>query len=653
MCGIAGIISAQPLTSIQHERVLRMSHALAHRGPDGIGTFLGSHVSLAMQRLSIIDLTGGWQPLYNEDKSLALIANGEIYNFVELRNQLQSRGHCFQSGSDAEVILHLYEDYGEHCLHHLRGMFAFALWDERRQCLFLARDRMGEKPIYLHEKDGVLYFASELKALLRMGGIDVQLDPTAVYQYFHFQYVPEPMTLIRGIRKLPPATHLTIVPRPWSVTERMYWRIEDAAPLDTDPAATIRAELERVSRLIVRSDVPVGVALSGGLDSGAIAALTAQAYPGQLRAFSVGYEGRPRYDERRKARAMADYLGIPLHEIEITTTEMVEAFPALVLRTDDPIADIACYGYDAVMRAARAQGVTVMLSGQGGDELFWGYAWITEALRQTVRKARWQPNGRPEWQRYFNWSLPSFGSRRDLFDWCLSVGGLTCAYDQFQRDRRTPNDRVVFFEQSPWYRTIRDTLPTILTDRFRHSIYETELWKPFTRPHPWSGLDVLFTKLICETYLLENGMAQGDRLSMASSVELRLPLIDYRLVETVVGLRKVQPDHALPPKTWLKRAVQDLVPDWLLNQPKRGFQPPGGDWSRGVLSRYGHALEEGRLVQLSILRPEIARSMARKPWGNPLAFTALVLELWCAAYLTQLSETGLMYAAARTESVLL
>ncbi len=332
---------------------------------------------------------------------------------------------------------------------------------------------------------------------------------------------------------------------------------------------------------------------------------------------------------------------------------MVEAFPALVLRTDDPIADIACYGYDAVMRAARAQGVTVMLSGQGGDELFWGYAWITEALRQTVRKARWQPNGRPEWQRYFNWSLPSFGSRRDLFDWCLSVGGLTCAYDQFQRDRRTPNDRVVFFEQSPWYRTIRDTLPTILTDRFRHSIYETELWKPFTRPHPWSGLDVLFTKLICETYLLENGMAQGDRLSMASSVELRLPLIDYRLVETVVGLRKVQPDHALPPKTWLKRAVQDLVPDWLLNQPKRGFQPPGGDWSRGVLSRYGHALEEGRLVQLSILRPEIARSMARKPWGNPLAFTALVLELWCAAYLTQLSETGLMYAAARTESVLL
>lgn len=200
MCGIAGIVSALPITSMQHERVLRMNDALVHRGPDGAGTFLGSHVSLAMRRLSIIDLSGGWQPLYNEDKSLALIPNGEIYHFVELRAQLESQGHRFRSRGDVEVIVHLYEEYGERCVHYLRGMFA--LWDECRKSLFLARDRMGEKPLYFFEQDGTLYFASELKALLRAGIIDFQFDLAAVYQYFHFQYVPEPMTMLKGVRKL-------------------------------------------------------------------------------------------------------------------------------------------------------------------------------------------------------------------------------------------------------------------------------------------------------------------------------------------------------------------------------------------------------------------------------------------------------------------
>ena len=384
MCGIAGIIGAQPLSSAQYDQVLRMSNSLTHRGPDGDGVFLGSHTILAMRRLSIIDLAGGWQPLYNEDKSLALIANGEIYNFIELRARLESEGHRFRSNSDIEVIVHLYEEYGEQCVHHLRGMFVFALWDERRKRLFVARDRMGEKPLYLYERDKALYFASELKALLRSGVVDFQLDPSAVYQYFHFQYVPEPMTPIKDIRKLPAATCLTICADPWSVTESVYWRMEDAPQLDGDPVATIRTELERVSELVVRSDVPVGVALSGGLDSGALAALVARTNPGRLTAFTVGYDGRPRYDERRDAQAVADYLSIPLHEVEIKTDDMVNAFPSLVFRTDDPIADIAGYGYDTVMNTARAHGVPVMISGQGGDELFWGYPWMTEALNQTI-----------------------------------------------------------------------------------------------------------------------------------------------------------------------------------------------------------------------------------------------------------------------------
>lgn len=372
MCGVAGIVSAQPMTSLQQERLLYMSDAMVHRGPDGAGSLLGSHVSLAMRRLSIIDLSGGWQPLYNEDKSLALIANGEIYNFVELRSQLESQGHRFRSRSDVEVIVHLYEEYGERCVDYLRGMFAFALWDERRKNVFLARDRMGEKPLYLFEQGDTLYFASELKALLRAGVVDFQLDREAVYQYFHFQYVPEPMTMIKGVRKLSAGTALTISIHPWSLRESRYWRMDDAPRLDDDPVSTIRTELERVSELIMRSDVPVGVALSGGLDSSALAALVARAYPGRLTAFTVGYEGRPRFDERREAKAIADYLSIPVHEVEIKTEDMVNAFPSLVWQTDDPIADIASYGYSAVMSTAHQHGVPVMLSGQGGTSSFGG-----------------------------------------------------------------------------------------------------------------------------------------------------------------------------------------------------------------------------------------------------------------------------------------
>ncbi|MBU6482454.1 MAG: asparagine synthase (glutamine-hydrolyzing), partial [Nitrospirae bacterium] len=353
MCGIAGIISKEPLQREHADQVARMSKAMLHRGPDGAGEFSSRHVALAHRRLSIIDLSHGQQPLYNEDSSLVLIANGEIYNFIELRSQLQERGHCFKTGSDCEVILHLYEEQGGDCVQQLRGMFAFALWDTQRQRLLLARDRMGEKPLYLCEQGGRLHFASELKALLRTGIIPFQLDPHAIDCYFHYQYVPEPMTPIKGVRKLPPATVMTIGINPWHVEERCYWHMEDAPPLEGDPAKLIRAELETISELIIRSDVPVGIALSGGLDSSAIAALAAKKYPGSMHAFSVGYSGRPFYDERAAAKALADHLSMPFHEIEISTGDMVDGFSELIGWRDDPIADISGYRYYAVMRAAR------------------------------------------------------------------------------------------------------------------------------------------------------------------------------------------------------------------------------------------------------------------------------------------------------------
>ena len=637
MCGIAGIVSKELLQGAHFDQVARMSKALIHRGPDGTGEFSARHVALTHRRLSIIDLSHGQQPLYNEDSSLVLIANGEIYNFVELRAQLQARGHIFKTGSDCEVILHLYEEHGSDCVQQLRGMFAFALWDIPRQQLLLARDRMGEKPLYLCEQNGRLYFGSELKALLSIGTIPFQLDPHAIDCYFHYQYVPEPMTPVKGVRKLPPATVMTITINPWQVKERCYWRMEDAPPLDGDPGERIRAELDTISELVIRSDVPVGIALSGGLDSSAIAALATRKYPGSMHAFSVGYPGRPFYDERADAKALADHLSMPFHEVEISTDEMVRGFGELIDRYDDPIADLSGYAYFAVMKAAREHNVPVMLQGQGGDELFWGYPWVTQAAEQTFRKSALGPTGSPKIGDYLKLGLlPESWSKRGLWNWGTSVGWVRTSWKEFQRDRLSPRDRAVFYDLTPDFHIARRLLRSVYNPGFMESLGASSAYDPFTVPAPWPRPDILLTRLICHTYLLENGITQGDRLSMASSVELRLPLIDHRLVETVIGLRKTQSDYHLPPKSWLRSALRGILPDWVMNRPKQGFRPPVKDWHRALFAKYGDKLNDGFLVQAGVLSPEGGRAFAKGPFTLgavvPLSFKALVLEMWCRRY---------------------
>ena len=637
MCGIAGIISKEPLQPEHAEQVARLSKGMLHRGPNGEGEFSAPHIAMAMRRLSIIDLAHGWQPLYNEDQSLVLIANGEIYNFIELRKQLQAKGHTFKTGSDCEVILHLYEEHGTDCVQHLRGMFAFALWDSRRCKLILARDRMGEKPLYLYERDGQIYFCSELKTLLYAGKVQFQLDPHAIDCYFHYQYVPEPMTPIKGVRKLPPATVMTISADPWHVEEWCYWRMEDAPPLEGDPAKLIRAALENISELIIRSDVPVGIALSGGMDSSAIAALVSKRYQGAMHAFSVGYPGRPFYDERANAKALADHLSMPFHEVEVSTDDIVDCFPELIGWQDDPIADISGYGYYAVMRAALEHNVPVMLQGQGGDELFWGYPWVTDAARQSFRKSSLGVTGEPKFGDYFKLNpVPEAWSKRGLWNWGTSLAGLRSSWEEFQRDRLSPREQAIFYDLTPDFRMARKNIGHCYEPQFIESLGMSSAYDPFTVPLPWPRPDILLTKLVCQTYLLENGMTQGDRLSMKNSVELRLPLVDYRLVETVIGLRKTQSDLRLPPKSWLKDAVKDILPDWVMNRPKQGFRPPVKEWHRALFTRYGSLLEDGFLTQAGVLTRQSARAFAQGPFPPgaivPLSFKALVLELWCRRF---------------------
>lgn len=647
MCGICGIITRKPLAPQQAEAVARLNTLLQHRGPDGEGVIRADHLCLAMRRLSIIDLTTGAQPLYNEDRSLALICNGEVYNFVELRKDLEARGHRFATRSDCETILHLYEDHGDDCVQHLRGMYAFALWDAKKRRVLLARDRMGEKPLYLVERGGgtagaEIVFSSELRALVQAGIVDLELDPGAIHEYFHYGWVPEPRCPIKGVRKLPAGHLLTIDVDTWTVKQRCYWRMEDSPPIETargDPATLIREQLERISEQIIRSDVPVGVALSGGLDSSVIAVLAQKNYPGIMQAITIGYQGTPWQDERSQARELAAHLGMPIHEVELTREDMLRSFPQMTIDRDEPIDDLSGIGYWTVMKRAREENLPVMLAGQGGDELFWGYAWLRQAAaatkrRNALRNGASGGNGSAVGLRdYLSLSRPPM-SYTGSVRWLKSLGGLGSGLRQWREDCRANPDCMVFYEQEPMFREAMATASALYTPQFAEQALRTDPRDVFTTPRPWPDIEVSMIRLIAETYLRQNGIAQGDRLSMAWSVELRLPLVDYRLVETVIGLTKARPSVAGLPKQWLRDAVRDIVPPFVMQRRKRGFGTPWRDWGRALSETYGNNVLDGFLRQHGVLS-ERGAAYARK-WLTPsrlflprqMANRALMLEMW-------------------------
>ncbi len=637
MCGISGIVSRQKLSPELLASVSRMNSAQVHRGPDGAGEFDVDNIALRSRRLSIIDPLSGWQPLFNEDKSLALIINGEIYNYIELRERLKASGHKFLTNADGEVILNLYEENGLDFLTHIRGMFSLALWDNSRRRLILARDRMGEKPLYLFETDGQLLFASEMKAILQSKLVAFELDAPAVNLYFHYQYIPEPMTAVKGVRKLDAGRMLIVDTDPWSVEEKIYWKMEDAARIDGDAPEAIRASLEDISELVVRSDVPVGVALSGGLDSSVVAAFASQK-KSDLRAFSVGYTGRPESDERSDAEKLAQYLRIPFFDVELDKRSIVDFFPELNFWRDDPIADIAGFGYSAVMKLAHEHGVPVMLQGQGGDELFWGYPELRRGLAQSKRKAalRRQPFSQSLVQSS-SLGLPAGHSVGELLAWARDLGGVRSAAREVRHWLKTP-ERPVFYDENTDFVSAVAQMQSIYGHDFATQIDAYAAYSPFSFAGGWDPPEIALTSLVCSTYLRENGIAQGDRLGMASSVEMRLPLVDHKLVETVIGLRKNRSDADLPPKHWLREAVKDVLPAWVLQRPKRGFAPPTREWHDAIFAAYGNSLKDGYLVDTGVLSGKAGMDLAKGefPEGSisPLSFKGLVLEQWCRQMIT-------------------
>jgi asparagine synthase (glutamine-hydrolysing) len=651
MCGICGYVKNSAIDDGERAAVKEMNRALTHRGPDSEGAYDTDQLALAMRRLKIIDLDGGSQPLFNEDSTLALVCNGEIYNHVELRAELEEKGHNFSTESDCETILHLYEEDGVEALRKLRGMFAFALFDKGNEKLIVARDRLGEKPLYYASTSEGLVFSSEMKSLLTMlrpNGVDI--DPDAINMFFHYQYVPEPYTCIKGVKKLPAAHYMTVSLDDLSVELVEYWSLTDVAPVSGDPATLIGKAFDELSEIIIRSDVPVGVSLSGGIDSSAIACFAAKHYKDKLHAFSVGYEGRPETDERDDAKDLAKSLGLEFHDVELSTNGFIDSFPDLVSRMDDPIADIAAYSYYSVHKSARENGVPVLLSGFGGDELFWGYDWVRDAIEKSQKKFD-VINGLEE-------GLSKSQSIKDgASKLKRQVGvkrGLRKPFESAkiflnaigaERDMYTKNpDRFILYDEHPDFASALTMKEGLYTGSFKGRVDDARLYSFFTSSD-WSDIPMKVMDFIFHTWLYSNCVALGDRMSMASSIEGRLPFLDYRFVELVAGLLKSSKGEATTGhKEWFVEAIRGMVPEGVLTRKKRGFTPPVREWYRGVVERYGELVKGGFLVSRSIMKPEpLYKLMDEALTGKGdlfFAYKVLLMELWLRRFINDEAEAA-------------
>jgi asparagine synthase (glutamine-hydrolysing) len=579
-----------------------------HRGPDADGMMASGPIAMGMRRLSIIDLAGGDQPIYNEDGSLAVVFNGEIFNYVELRDYLLPRGHHFKTRSDTEVLLHLYEEFGTGMLERLNGMFAFALWDANFRTLLLARDRMGVKPLYVGEAGSRLLFASELKALLTQPGVDTALEPDAFADYLRLGYMPLDATPYRGVRKLLPG-HCLVAGEGTRRTIR-WWNLADA-PSDTEAFAS-EEELQRdffdSVRLRMRSDVPVASFLSGGLDS-SLVTIAAQRYsPLPVNTFSAGF-AHTSFDELPYARLVADATGTEHRELTATPDDAIAHLPALLWHMDEPMGDSSIIPNFLISRFAAAH-VKVCLSGLGGDELFGGYARYNSPATGRIRRMM-AP-------------VPAMaGALAPVMDrWNYSWGEeLRLAADPAQ-EYRSYLHRLQIFDSAALGRL---GFPAA---GHTEEIVET-LWNRFPGGDPVGRRQFIDQ----QTYLPDQILALTDRMSMANSLEVRVPFMDYRLVRFSQRLAATQKQTGGAFKIFLKRALGHLCPPELLTRPKWGFDTPLDRWvsQPGIFAlaqklRSGVAVREGLIAPRHLAQyngdPERARRWARRLWS------LLVLEVW-------------------------
>ena len=575
MCGITGIFEYRRRNEIPPDLVHRMNETIVHRGPDDEGIYVGPGIGLGFRRLSIIDLSGGHQPIPNEDETLWVMLNGEIYNYPELRQHLTDRGHAFKTCSDTETIVHLYEEYGEDCIRHLRGMFAVALWDSRQRKLLLARDRVGKKPLFYAANEERILFGSELKSLLAAGGFSREIDSQAACDYFSFGYVPAPKTIYRAVRKLLPGHYL--VASEEGVREVSYWDLSfeqtESRP-EEEWCEILRHQLCEATRVRLMSDVPLGAFLSGGVDSSSVVAAMSRLMKRPVTTCSIGFHDRD-FNEADSARRIAQQFRTDHHE-EFVEPHAVEVLNKLVWHYDEPFADSSAIPTYYVSRIAR-QFVTVALGGDGGDESLAGYRryyfdQFENRLRRfvapSIRRRVFGPLGR---------LYPALAWAPRMFR-----GKAT-----FQSLSRTPLEG--YFNSISVFRP--DEKARLFSHDFARDLGEYDSIEVLRQYYDRAGTDDLLSRIQyvdIKTYLPDDILVKVDRASMAVSLEVRAPLLDHRLMECLARIPSSLKLRGRNGKYIFKKAMEPILPHETLYRSKQGFAVPLARWFREDLRDFAH-----------------------------------------------------------------
>ena len=621
MCGIVGMVNLDGRAA-DAALLERMNGAILHRGPDEDGVYLRGHVGLAMRRLAIIDLKGGQQPIADEDRTAWIVYNGEVYNYREVKKELEARGHRFHTDCDTEVVLHAYLEYGADCPKHLRGMFAFAIWDERRQELFLARDRVGKKPLLYAKTANAFVFGSEFSALLLHPSVSREIDRAALDDYLTFMCVPAPQTAYRDIRKLEPGHTLTLT-RTGEVKTGRYWEPDFSKKIKVseEEAGERALELLREAvRVRLMSEVPLGAFLSGGIDSSAVVALMAEASPAPVKTFSIGFEEQD-FSELHHARRVAERVGAEHHEF-IVRPDALEVLPTLVEHYGEPYADSSAIPTYYVARETRKH-VTVALNGDGGDECFAGYErYAAMRLSERYRK------------------LPGV-LRERVIRQALELLPIS----ERKRTRAGKVRRFVRAASLPpverylnWVGVVqRDAKNELYTDEFNEEVGHRDAgaWL-----RPWfaraNGAGVVDAALLADTmtYLPNDLLVKVDIASMAVSLEARSPFLDHHVIEFAASLPENLKLRGLTTKYILKKTLAKLLPSENLTRGKMGFGVPIGHWFRGQMQPFlRENLLSGRAGGRGLFRPEAVRQMVElhtrgeRDYTHQL-WTLLMLELW-------------------------
>jgi asparagine synthase (glutamine-hydrolysing) len=628
MCGIFGAVGS----NIRREEVERSTNLLSHRGPDDFGCFMGEGVGLGHRRLSIIDLEGGHQPMFNEDRSLCIVFNGEIYNFPDLEAHLISKGHQFRTRSDTEAIVHAYEEWGEECVQRLRGMFAFAIWDTRQSKLFLARDRFGIKPLFYGEHGDKFYFASEMKAILADGTVSRDIDEVALASYFALSYIPAPLTIFRNIRKLLPGHVLIWQDNRFQI--RQYWDITYVPDRGKGEVYFINRFMELFHesiRIHLMSDVPLGAFLSGGIDSSAVVAAMSMVTDRPVNTFCMGFGGDVGgyLDERGYARMVAERYKANHHEYEVLPDP--EGLVEKIVRAfDEPFADDSTIPSYFVCKVAR-QTVTVAESGLGGDEAFAGYErYLGLRLREIYRK--FPSFVREKMIPYFVDNLSErsdghytvnhmkrFTRSASLEDGHAYFGYLTIL---------NPRIKASFFTDSSRFDEYLEATKALVLDHFSSVPVE-------------NSRDALNRAFYCDTktYLPEDILAVTDRMSMQHALEVRVPFLDHPLMEFCATIPPEMKMRWLKKKYLLKRALKNVLPREVISHRKQGFVGPMTQWLKNDLKSYAlETLSESNLKRHGILNGQTVNKIldehfSQRELHDTLIWSMLIFQKWFDIYI--------------------